>query len=92
MLPNQNVPETNCLPEWLSALEGQPTAWLIRLYAKPGAKKNQIVGEFAGSLKIAIHAPPEEGQSQPRLVGLSRPNIGFAQARFNRLTRRNQPP
>ncbi|MCC6276765.1 MAG: YggU family protein [Oligoflexia bacterium] len=41
---------------------------VINIYAKPGAKKTQIMGLHDGALKVAIHAPPVDGKANEELI------------------------
>ena len=37
----------------------------LAVRAQPGARKNAVVGEQAGALKVAVTAPPEDGRRTP---------------------------
>ncbi|MEE9514606.1 MAG: DUF167 domain-containing protein [Candidatus Brocadiales bacterium] len=43
---------------------------VIPVRVQPGAKKNSIVGELAGRLKLQVAAPPEKGKANDAVVKL----------------------
>jgi uncharacterized protein (TIGR00251 family) len=43
---------------------------ILPVRAQPGARKAGILGEHAGSLKVAITAPPEDGRANKALIEL----------------------
>ena len=45
---------------------------LLAVRAQPGAKRNAVLGEQAGALKVAVTAPPEDGRANAALVELLR--------------------
>ena len=49
----------------------------IKIRVKPGAKKDEIIGEMAdGSLKIAVAAAPEKGRANARLASFLASEFG----------------
>ncbi|MDR0806769.1 MAG: DUF167 family protein YggU [Enterobacteriaceae bacterium] len=52
----------------MSAVEKQPDAIVLRLYIQPKASRDQIVGLHGDELKVAITAPPVDGQANAHLV------------------------
>lgn len=38
------------------------------VHARPGAKKDAIVGEYNGRLKISLNAPPIDGRANSALI------------------------
>ena len=63
----------------------------LAVRAQPGARKNAVVGEHSGALKVAVTAPPEDGRANAALVellrdwlGLKRSQIGLASGATNR--------
>jgi len=64
---------------------------LLPVRAQPGARKNAVVGEHAGALKIAVTAPPEDGRANEALtellrewLGLKRSQVELAGGKSNR--------
>ena len=45
-----------------------PAGCVLSVRAQPGAKRNAVVGEQAGSLKVAVTAPPEDGRANKALI------------------------
>jgi uncharacterized protein (TIGR00251 family) len=41
---------------------------LLPVHAQPGARKNGIVGEHAGRLKVAVTQAPEQGKANKALI------------------------
>ncbi|MBG6245797.1 YggU family protein [Candidatus Symbiopectobacterium sp. 'North America'] len=52
----------------MSAIALLPDGLVIRLYIQPKASRDQIVGLYGDELKIAITAPPVDGQANAHLV------------------------
>lgn len=49
----------------------------LAVRAQPGARKNAVLGEQAGALKVAVTAPPEEGRANAALVEVLRDWLGL---------------
>jgi uncharacterized protein (TIGR00251 family) len=45
---------------------------VLPVRAQPGARKNGVQGEQAGSLKVAVTAPPEDGRANKALIEVLR--------------------
>jgi uncharacterized protein len=41
---------------------------VLPVRAQPGARKNGVLGEQAGALKVAVTAPPEDGRANKALL------------------------
>lgn len=41
---------------------------ILSVRAQPGARRNGIVGEHAGALKLAVTAPPDQGKANQALI------------------------
>jgi uncharacterized protein (TIGR00251 family) len=61
-------------PPWLR-MEGE--AALIDVHVQPGARRDEIVGEYGGRLKIAIVAPPLDGRANAALVDVLARRLGL---------------
>lgn len=48
----------------------------LAVRAQPGARKNAVLGEQAGALKVAVTAPPEDGRANAALVEVIREWLG----------------
>jgi uncharacterized protein (TIGR00251 family) len=42
----------------------------LRVRAAPGAKREGITGSFAGAVKVAVQAPPEDGRANERILAV----------------------
>lgn len=49
---------------------------LLSVRAQPGAKRNAVLGEQAGALKVAVTAPPEDGRANAAITELLREWLG----------------
>ena len=63
----------------------------LAVRAQPGAKRNAVLGEQAGALKVAVTAPPEDGRANAALVevlrdwlGVKRSQVELASGQTNR--------
>lgn len=54
------------------ALSDHPEGVLLPVRAQPGARKAGVLGEQAGSLKVAVTAPPQEGRANQALLEVLR--------------------
>jgi len=43
---------------------------LVKLHAQPGARRNQIVGEHNGALRVAVTTPPDKGKANEAILAL----------------------
>jgi uncharacterized protein (TIGR00251 family) len=48
----------------------------LAVRAQPGARKNAVLGEQAGALKVAVTAPPEDGRANAAITELLRDWLG----------------
>lgn len=51
-------------------LKKTPEGIILPVRAQPGAKRDGIVGEWAGSLKIQVRAIPEKGKANEAIIEL----------------------
>lgn len=52
----------------MNAVSQQPDGLRLRLYIQPKASRDQILGLHGDELKIAITAPPVDGQANAHLI------------------------
>lgn len=48
----------------------------LAVRAQPGARRNAVLGEQAGALKVAVTAPPENGRANAALVEVLKDWLG----------------
>ena len=41
---------------------------ILRVRAQPGARRDAIVGDHAGMLKVAVSAPPDKGRANEAII------------------------
>ena len=51
--------------------------------AQPGARKNAVVGEHAGSLKVAVTAPPQDGRANKALISVLSEALGLKRSQLS---------
>ncbi len=54
------------------AITAHPEGCILAVRAQPGARKNGVLGEHAGALKLAVTAPPDRGRANQALLELLR--------------------
>ena len=52
----------------------------LRLRVRPGGKKNTLVGEHGGALRLRVTAPPEKGKANRAVVSLLAEALGLPAA------------
>ncbi len=58
----------------------------LAVRAQPGAKKNAVLGEQAGALKVAVTAPPEDGRANAALLEVIRDWLGVKRSQVELLS------
>lgn len=66
------------------ALHGDGCVLPVR--AQPGARKNEVKGEHAGALKLAVTAPADQGRANEALVELLRDVLGVKRSQIELLS------
>jgi uncharacterized protein (TIGR00251 family) len=59
---------------------------ILPVRAQPGARKNVVVGEQAGALKVAVTAPPEDGRANKALVEVLRDALDLKRSQLDLLS------
>ena len=54
-----------------------PEGVIIPVWAQPRAKKDRIVGEFNGCIKVAVTAPPEGGRANEAIAEVIADALGL---------------
>ena len=65
----------------------------LAVRAQPGARKTAVIGEQAGSLKVAVTAPPADGRANEALVEVLKDWLGVKRSQVELLggqTNRNK--
>ncbi len=65
------------LPPWLRA---EPGAVTLELLVQPRASRTKVLGEHDGRLKIALAAPPVDGEANQALVEFLAGALGVRKA------------
>ena len=64
------------------AISEHEAGLLLPVRAQPGARKSGVLGEQAGSLKIAVTAPPEDGRANKALVEVLAEALGLKRSQI----------
>lgn len=64
----------------LPYLQKQGEDLLLRLYLQPKASRDQFIGEHGDELKIAITAPPVDGQANAHLIKFLSKQFGVSKS------------
>jgi uncharacterized protein (TIGR00251 family) len=60
---------------------------VLAVRAQPGARKNSIVGEHGGALKVAVAAPPEDGKANKAVAEVLRQALGLKRSEVDLIGR-----
>jgi hypothetical protein len=66
------------LPSW-ARYDADKDQWTLQVHVQPGVRKNQVVGEHGGCLKLKIAAPAVDNKANKCLVGFVAELWGVAQ-------------
>jgi uncharacterized protein (TIGR00251 family) len=55
---------------------------ILHVVAHPGAKRNAILGERAGALRVAVTAPPEKGKANAAIPSVLAEHLGCKPAQI----------
>ena len=58
------------------ALTPRPDGVVLPVRAQPGARKNAVLGERAGALRVAVSAPPEKGKANAAIQAVLAEALG----------------
>jgi hypothetical protein len=64
------------------ALTEHPGGVILPVRAQPGARKAGVLGEQAGSLKVAVTAAPEDGKANKALLEVLREALGLKRSQL----------
>ena len=57
-------------------ISDHPEGCLLSVRAQPGAKRNAVLGEHAGSLKVAVTAPADKGRANEAIIEVLAEHLG----------------
>ena len=64
----------------LSPIEPHPQGVVIRVKARPGARRNSLAGLHDGALRIDVTAAPEKGKANEAIIALLAKTFGVAKS------------
>ncbi len=72
-------------------LSATPAGVLLPIQGQPGARRNAIVGEHAGRLKVAVTQVAEKGKATQAIRELLAESLGIAPSRVTLIQGDTQP-
>lgn len=72
-------------------LSTHPEGVLLPIQGQPGARRNTIVGEHAGRLKVAVTQVAEKGKATQAIRELLADSLGIAPSRVTLIQGETQP-
>jgi hypothetical protein len=72
-------------------LEQHPDGVSLPVQAQPKARKNALVGEHAGRLKVAVTQAPEKGKANDAILKLLAKSLGFKSSQLRLLAGETSP-
>ena len=67
-------------------IQDHPEGCVLSVRAQAGARRNGIVGEKAGALKVAVTAPPDQGRANKALVEVLADCLGIKKSQVELLS------
>lgn len=68
------------------AITSHAEGYVLPVRAQPGARKNGVQGERGGALRVAVHAPPEDGRANQAIIELLRETLGLKRSQIELLS------
>lgn len=68
------------------AVAPHPGGATLAVRAQPGARKNAVLGEHAGALKVSVTAPPEDGRANEAIVEVLKDWFGVKRSQVELLS------
>jgi len=63
-------------------IQPHPEGATLPLRVQPKAKRNAVLGEQAGALKVSVTAPPEDGKANDAVLALLREEYKFQRSQL----------
>lgn len=67
-------------------VQPHPEGATLALRVQPKAKRNAVLGEQAGALKVSVTAPPEDGRANEAVLELLRDELDLRRAQVELLS------
>ncbi|QDT73094.1 DUF167 domain-containing protein [Lacipirellula limnantheis] len=64
----------------MTPLESHPQGAVIRVKARPGARRNALAGHHDGALRVDVTAAPEKGKANDAIIVLLAKSFGIAKS------------
>lgn len=68
------------------AVNEHPEGAVLPVRAKPGARKNELIDEHGGALRVSVVAPPEDGKANEAIVETLAIGLNLRRSQFALLT------
>ena len=59
---------------------------ILSVKAQPGARRDAIIGEHAGMLKVAVSAPPDKGRANDAIIEVLAAALGLKRGQIELLS------
>jgi uncharacterized protein (TIGR00251 family) len=67
-------------------LTAHTQGWILPVRAQPGARKNGVMGEQAGALKVAVTAAPEQGKANKAILEVLREALELKRSQIEQIS------
>lgn len=64
----------------MTPLESHPSGAVVRVKARPGARRNAVAGLHNGALRVDVTAAPEKGKANDAIIVLLAKSFGIAKS------------
>ena len=75
----------------MTPLESHPQGVVIRVKARPGARRNAFAGLHDGALRIDVTAAPEKGKANDAIIALLAKTFGVARSSIELISSPTNP-
>lgn len=67
-------------------LTAHADGWILPVRAQPGARKNGVMGEQVGMLKVAVTAAPEQGKANKAILEVLREALDLKRSQIEQIS------